>query len=129
MNLPAPLAWLIDEADASPGPDRFLAELGGQLLASGLHLTGGLLTLAVAHPIIARRTWLWRVETGMVIEALNFAEGPLRPDGHDWLAQLGPVHQDTVGPRSDGAVLGWAGTRRRPPKLFFSPLGNSKFLL
>jgi adenylate cyclase len=28
MDLPAPLAWLVDEAGASPGPDRFLAELG-----------------------------------------------------------------------------------------------------
>jgi adenylate cyclase len=31
MDLPAPLAWLVDEAGASPGPDRFLAELGGRL--------------------------------------------------------------------------------------------------
>src|SRR5260370_366196 len=34
MDLPAPLAWLVDEAAASPGPDRFLAELGGRLLAA-----------------------------------------------------------------------------------------------
>src|SRR5256885_14791497 len=60
MDLPAPLAWLVDEAGASPGPDRFLAELGGRLLADGLPLAGGALTLAVPHPIIARRTWLWR---------------------------------------------------------------------
>jgi hypothetical protein len=38
MDLPAPLAWLVDEAGASPGPDRFLAELGGRLLADGLPL-------------------------------------------------------------------------------------------
>ena len=25
MDLPAPIAWLVDEAGASPGPDRFLA--------------------------------------------------------------------------------------------------------
>jgi hypothetical protein len=38
---------IVDEAGASPGPDRFLAELGGRLLADGLPLTGGGLTLAV----------------------------------------------------------------------------------
>ena len=65
-----------DETGASPGPDRFLAELGGRLLADGLPLAGGALTLAVPHPIIARRTWLWRAETGAVIEALGFAGGP-----------------------------------------------------
>ena len=91
MDLPAPLAWLVDEAGASPGPDRFLAELGGRRLADGLPLAGGALTLAVPHPIIARRTWLWRAETGAVIEALGFAGGPLRQAGRDWLAGLGPV--------------------------------------
>jgi adenylate cyclase len=110
MDLPAPLAWLVDEAGASPGPDRFLAELGGRLLADGA------LTLAVPHPIIARHTWLWRAETGAVIEALGFAGGPLGQAGRDWLAELGPVQEDTVGPRlgspgPDSPVLGWAGTR------------------
>src|SRR5271169_5965501 len=85
MNLPAPLAWLVDEAGAPP--------------------------LAVPHPIITRRTWLWRAETGAVIEALGFAGGPLSQAGHDWLAELGPVQQDTVGPAPEGPVLGWAGTR------------------
>jgi len=116
MDLPPLLAWLVDEAGASPGPDRFLAELGGLLLADGLPLAGGALTLAVPHPIIARRTWLWRAETGAVIEALGFAGGPLSPAGRDWLAALGPVQEDTVGPglaspQPDGPVLGWAGTR------------------
>ena len=111
MDLPAPLAWLVDEASASPGPDRFLAELGGRLLADGLPLAGGALTLAVPHPIIARRTWLWRAETGAVIEALGFAGGPLSQAGRDWLAELGPVQEDTVGAAPDSAVLGWAGTR------------------
>ena len=73
MDLPAPLAWLVDEANASTGPDRFLAELGSRLLADGLPLAGGALALAVPHPIIARRTFLWRAETGAVIEALAFA--------------------------------------------------------
>src|SRR5271169_4853241 len=121
MDLPAPLAWLVDEAGASPGPDRFLAELGGRLLADGLPVAGGALTLAVPHPIIARHTWLWRAETGAVIEALGFVGGPLSPGrdwqaGRDWLAELGPVQEDTIGPASDGPrrdspVLGWAGTR------------------
>jgi adenylate cyclase len=111
MDLPAPLAWLVDEAGASPGPDLFLVELGGRLLSDGLPLAGGALTLAVPHPIIARRTWLWRAETAAVIEALGFA-GSLPGDaGRGWLAQLGPVHQDTLGSAPDSAVLGWAGTR------------------
>lgn len=111
MDLPAPLAWLIDEAGASPGPDRLLAELGGRLLADGLPLTGGALTLAVPHPIVARRTWLWRAESGAVIEALGFAGGPLGQAGRDWLAELGPVHEDMVGPAPRRPVLGWAGSR------------------
>jgi adenylate cyclase len=116
MDLPAPLAWLVDEAGASPGPDRFLAELGGRLLADGLPLAGGALTLAVPHPIVARRTWLWRAESGAVIEALGFSGGPLGEAGRGWLAELGPVQEDTVGPglaspTPDSPVLGWAGTR------------------
>src|SRR5262245_12676279 len=111
MDLPRPLAWLVDEASASSGPGRFLAELGGRLLAEGLPLTGGALALAVPHPIIARRTWLWRAETGAVIEALGFAGGPLGQAGRDWLAGLGPVQEDTVGTAPDSPVLGWAGTR------------------
>jgi adenylate cyclase len=121
MDLPGSLAWLVDEAGASPGPDRFLAELGRRLLADGLPLAGGALTLAVPHPIIARRTWLWRAETGAVIEALGFPGGPPNQAGRDWLAGLGPVEEDTVGPRLDGPGLdspgpdspglGWAGIR------------------
>src|SRR5580700_4510414 len=105
MDLPAPLAWLVDEAAAAPGPDRFLGDLGGRLLADGLPLAGGGLTIAVPHPIIARRTWLWRAETGAVIEALGFAGGPPDQAGRDWLAGLGPVEEDTVGPRLDGPGL------------------------
>ena len=73
MELTSTLAWLVDAAGASPGADRFLAELGTRLIADGLPLAGGALTLAVPHPIIARRTWLWRAENGEVIEALGFA--------------------------------------------------------
>ena len=110
MDLPAPLAWLVDEASASSGPDRFLADLGGRLLADGLPLAGGALTLAVPHPIIARRTWLWRAETGAVIEALGFAGAPLQA-GRDWLAELGSVQEDMFGSGPDAPTLGWAGTQ------------------
>src|ERR1700730_370702 len=94
MDLPAPIAWLVDEAFASATPELFLAELGGLLLADGLPRAGGALTLAVPHPIIARRTWLWRAETGVVIEALGFgaldSAGPGQGDvGRDWLTRLG----------------------------------------
>src|SRR6185312_10111076 len=120
MDLSAPLAWLVDEASASPGPDRFLAELGGRLLADGLPLAGGTLTLAVPHPIIARRTWLWRAETGAVIEALRFAGDPLSQAERGWLAELGAVQEDPVGsglasPGPDSPVLAWAGTRPFDP--------------
>ncbi|MCA1405005.1 adenylate/guanylate cyclase domain-containing protein [Ensifer sp. IC3342] len=115
MDLPAPLAWLVDEAGASPGPDRFLAELGRRLLADGLPLIGGALTLAVPHPIVARRTWLWRADTGTVIEALAFAGSPPNQAGHDWLSGLGPVEEDMVGPAPDRLVLGWAGSRTFDP--------------
>ena len=47
MDLSVPLAWLVDEAGDSPGADRFLADLGCRLLADGLPLVGGALTLAV----------------------------------------------------------------------------------
>jgi adenylate cyclase len=68
MDLPTFIAWLVDAAGASPGPDRFLAELGGWLLADGPPLAGGALTLAVPHPIIARRAWVWRAETGAGVQ-------------------------------------------------------------
>jgi class 3 adenylate cyclase len=105
----------VDEASASPGPDQFLAELGGHLLADGLPLAGGALTLAVPHPIIARRTWLWRAETGAVIEALGFAGSPLTQAGREWLAGLGPVQENTIGPPPDNPLLGWAGLRPFSP--------------
>ena len=108
MDLPAPLAWLVDEASASTGPDRFLAELGSRLQADGLPLAGGALALAVPHPIIARRTFLWRAETGAVIEALAFAGAAPIKAGSGWLTGLGPSHEEAVGADS---VLGWAGTR------------------
>ncbi len=129
MRLPATLAWLVDAASTVRGADRFLATLGAKLVADGLPLAGGALTLTPAHPIIARRTWLWRAESGAVIEALGFgpahdAEPGAGSDpgkvGRDWLAGLGagPVHETVVGaaaddPASGGPVLAW--TVARPP--------------
>ncbi len=123
MQLCSTLTWLVDAASASPGADRFLAELGAHLIGDDLPLAGGALTLAVPHPIIARRTWLWRAENGVVIEAVGFASagfggaGPKDSSGdagRRWLAGLagGAVHEDVVGPGSDGPVLGWIGPRQ-----------------
>ena len=115
MDLSAPLAWLVDEASASPDPDRFLSGLGRLLVADDLPLAGGALTLAVPHPIIARRTWLWRAETGVVIESLGFAGAVSDRAGHDWLAGLGPVLEQSTSSGTDRARLGWAGTRPFDP--------------
>jgi adenylate cyclase len=121
MRLSSTLTWLVDAAGASPGADRFLAELGTRLVADGLPLAGGALTLAVPHPIIARRTWLWRAENGEVIEAVGFAPagfggaGDSSGDaGRRWLSGLagGTVHEDSVGPEESGPVLGWIGPHR-----------------
>ena len=75
MELSSTLSWLVDAAADSAGANRFLAELGAHLIADGLPLAGGALTLAIPHPLIARRTWLWRADNGEVIEALGFAPG------------------------------------------------------
>jgi class 3 adenylate cyclase len=126
MQLSATLSWLVDRAAESAGADRLLAELGARLVADGLPLAGGALTLDVPHPLIARRTWLWRAESGEVIVALGFAPGePLtvsdkkRHDGagRQWLAGIsnGIVHEDTVGPLRDGPTLAWIGPRAFAP--------------
>ena len=98
MQLNSTLTWLVDAAGASPGADRFLAELGAHLIADGLPLAGGALTLAVPHPIIARRTWLWRAENGAVIEAVGFA-----PAG---FASAGQKDSPAM-----PAAAGWPGSR------------------
>ncbi len=64
MQLSSTLSWLVDAASETPGADRLLSELGAHLVEGGLPLAGGALTLAVPHPLIARRTWLWRAEGG-----------------------------------------------------------------
>ena len=77
MRLPSTLVWLVDEASTARGADQFLATLGAKLIADGLPLGGGSLTLTAGHPIIACRTWLWRAKAGAVIEALGLAStGP-----------------------------------------------------
>ena len=78
------------------------------MLADGLLLSGGALTLTAPHPIIARRTFLWRADTGAVIEALGFAGAAPIEAGSSWLAGLGPVQEQAVGADS---MLGWAGIR------------------
>src|SRR5437660_12318396 len=122
MQLSSTLSWLVDAAGDTPGADTLLAEVGAHLVADGLPLAGGALTLAVPHPLIARRTWLWRADSGEVIEAFGFVAGELaaagaaRPQGdagRPWLAQLaaGVVHEDIVGSTPDGPLLGWIGPR------------------
>ncbi|HWG79477.1 MAG TPA: adenylate/guanylate cyclase domain-containing protein, partial [Stellaceae bacterium] len=126
MRLSPTLAWLLDEAGAVRGADHFLATLGAKLVADGLPLAGGALTSTATHPIIARRTWLWRAETGAVTEALGFGlmatAGPERGAEHgkvgrDWLAGLGTglVQEDLAapaeGPGSVGPMLAWALSR------------------
>src|SRR5262249_30850127 len=121
------LVWLVDAAANSASHDRFLAELGAHLAADGLPLAGGALTLDVPHPLIARRTWLWRAETGTVIEALGFAPGdpdtalltkaantnPANKAGRHWLKAIadGEAHEDTIGSGREGPTLAWIGPR------------------
>jgi class 3 adenylate cyclase len=126
MRLSATLAWLVDAAAETAGAERLLAELGAHLLEDGLPLAGGALTLDVPHPLIARRTWLWRASSGEVIEALGFMPGQPAaalqanaPDGagRRWLAGIaaGPVHEDAIGTRRDGPLLAWIGPRPFTP--------------
>lgn len=115
MDLPAPLAWLVDEGGTSPGPAEFLAALGGRLLEDGLPVAGGALTLPLPHPIIACRTWLWRAGSGAgsgtVMEALGFPGAPPGQAGRDWLAGLGPLWADAGDAASAAPLLQWAATR------------------
>ncbi len=128
MRLPATLAWLVDAASAMPTADSFLAGLAERLMADGVPLSGGALTLTTPHPIIARRAWLWQAETGAVIEALDFGSmAPIGPErgkvGRDWLLELcaaaaqgsvvasAPDDQAPIGPASDRPLLDWAVSR------------------
>ena len=120
MQLNSTLTWLVDAAGTLPGAERFLADLGTHLIADNMPLAGGALTLAVPHPIVARRTWLWRAGNGEVIEAVGFAPvgfggaaSSSGDAGRSWLAGLsgGAVHEDAVGTGEGGPVLGWIGPR------------------
>ncbi len=125
MQLSSAVAWLVDAAAETPSSERFLANLGSRLIEDGAPLAGGALTLASPHPLIARRTWLWRAESSEVVEALGFVAGALsaagdsRPDetGRRWLAGIGagPVHEDAIEPRPDGPSLSWIGPRPFTP--------------
>ena len=124
MHVTSTLSWLIDTAADTPGANRLLAELGTHLLEDGLPLAGGALTLEVPHPLIARRTWLWRADSNDVIEALGFAPPFAMLDkadtgdaGRRWLQGLapGPAHEHMIGARPDGPSLGWIGTRPLTP--------------
>jgi adenylate cyclase len=121
-TLVSTLPWLIDAAAETTGADRFLAQLGAHLLADGLPLAGGALTLAIPHPLIATRTWLWRADTKEVIEALGFAPAApvamledVSPNdaGRRWLATIasGDIHEDRIGSLDDGPLLAWIGSR------------------
>src|SRR5258707_572181 len=56
MKLPITLAWLLDEASHSTGADHFLAALGAKLIADGVPLAGGALTLAAPAALATRST-------------------------------------------------------------------------
>ena len=121
MQLSSTLSWLVDEAGETTSADLFVAKLGARLIEDGVPLAGGALTLALPHPLIARRTWLWRAASGEVIEALGFAGGPFaaieadpsNDAGRPWLEGIaaGVVHADVVGPRPDGPSLEWIGPK------------------
>jgi len=127
MQLSSTLSWLVDAATEVAGADRLLGELGLHLLQDGLPLAGGALTLAVPHPLIARRTWLWRALSEEIIEALGFVpDGRLTSSGaapsddpsRRWLTGIaaGIVHQDQVGSRPDGPSIAWIGPRQFTPE-------------
>src|SRR5207248_10016815 len=123
MQLSSTLSWLVDAAGDTPGADTLLAEIGTHLVADGLPLAGGALTLAVPHPLIAQRTWLWRSDSGEVIEAFGFVAGGLATAGaasapgdagRRWLAGLAAGGRPGGGPGSNpGRAL--PGVVRPPP--------------
>jgi adenylate cyclase len=126
MQLTSTLAFLVDAAAATPRADLLLAKLGAHLIEDGVPLAGGALTLAAPHPLIERRTFLWRADTGEVSEALGFvagglggagAPGPPGDGGRRWLLGLAPgvVHEDAVEREPDGPTLAWLGLRPFTP--------------
>src|SRR5207248_9102060 len=115
MQLSSTLSWLVDAAGDTPGADTLLAEIGTHLVADGLPLAGGALTLAVPHPLIAQRTWLWRADSGEVIEAVGFVAGGLATAG----AAGAPGGGGRRWPAGPGAgVRAWGGLRAKPQRAF-----------
>ena len=107
------IGWLIDAAAEVESADRFLAELGARLVSERLPVAAGALTLDVAHPLFARRGWLWRAAEGDILEALGFAprfdaevaSEPPNDAERRWLVAFGALHEDQGGAR----WLAWAG--------------------
>ena len=89
MELNSTLSWLIDSAAQTPTPELFLATLGQRLIEDGSPLAGGALTFASPHPLIARRTWLWRAESNEVIEALGICGRSAFRDGRGGFGRRG----------------------------------------
>ncbi|SDP84981.1 adenylate cyclase [Phyllobacterium sp. OV277] len=118
MQLPSALSFLIDNAVDMPDGDAFLTALAVRLMAEDMPLVGGALTQAAPHPVIEQRTWLWRADTGTVIEALGLARSANPDQNHiarNWLESLGTgvVQEDFAGGAgaSDGTMLGWTASR------------------
>jgi class 3 adenylate cyclase len=115
MQLPSTISWLVDAAGAVASTDRFLMELGTRLVVDGVPLAGGALSLVVPDPLIARRTWLWRADSGAVSEAFGFAGLMEPPDdvGRNWLSTLAPgaVQEDKAGNAAGAPQLAWVGPR------------------
>ncbi|MDE3176318.1 MAG: adenylate/guanylate cyclase domain-containing protein [Pseudomonadota bacterium] len=117
MQMSVTLDWLIDAAAEIDDADRFLAGLAARLVAEGLPVAGAALSLKVAHPLIARRAWLWRADNGEVIEALGFALPGAGDAAHRderlWLEKIAPgrVCEDRVGRAPEGPWLAWVAPR------------------
>ncbi len=109
MELPAALAFLVDEAPSLPGPEVFIARLGENLIGDGAKLAGAALTIGVPHPIIASRSWMWNARSGAVMEALGFARGAPGQAARNWLAPLGQVLEYKLG--GADSLLAFAGPR------------------
>ncbi|SDP89124.1 Adenylate cyclase, class 3 [Phyllobacterium sp. YR620] len=119
MGMPSSLSFLIDNAIQFQDGAALLKELAAQIAADNISLAGGTLTLSAPHPIIKQRTFLWRADTGEVIEALGLA-GPADPDpaelARNWLTGIGThVQVDLTGGSTDGAILGWAAKQPFSP--------------
>ena len=124
MLLPPVLEWLVDEAAEIVGADRFLAGLGARIAADGQPIAGGALSVSVEHPLISRRAWLWRADSGEVFEALGFAGAGAfgagaspNDDERRWLRDLAPgsLQESRVGPDPKGPWLTWVGPRDFAP--------------